>query len=258
MERDDATPSLVKAMTQSELVAISDKEKPETREKGKKRSYWKSVSLLVHLGLVAALIWAAQVVGTGINNIDKRLQAGADRTQQLTVQTAALKAEIDDLHQYLSSQANQDVLFLQIMVTKPELDRELARKIARLTSKYATIYRQDPDLVLAIIAIESNFNPKAVSSKGALGLMQVMPQWKTVLGITDDLTDPETSIRYGLQILGFYKQMYKEMDMALTAYNRGPGPVDMALMRGENPQNSYAPRVLKRYNLLKSMKVGKQ
>ncbi|MBW1870832.1 MAG: lytic transglycosylase domain-containing protein [Deltaproteobacteria bacterium] len=193
-----------------------------------------------------------------MNNIDKRLQAEADRTKQLTVQTAALNAEINDLHQYLASQANQDVLFLKIMVTKPELDRELARKIARLTSKYATIYRQDPDLVLAIIAIESNFNPKAVSSKGALGLMQVMPQWKTVLGITDDLTDPETSIRYGLQILGFYKQMYKKMDMALTAYNRGPGPVDMALMRGENPQNSYAPRVLKKYNLLKSMKVGKQ
>lgn len=42
----------------------------------------------------------------------------------------------------------------------------------------------------------------------------------------------------------------------MAAYNRGPGPVDMALMRGQDPKNDYAPRVLKTYQLLKSLSVG--
>src|SRR5262249_30880101 len=116
-------------------------------------------------------------------------------------------------------------------------------------------YGRDSNLVLAMIATESAFNPKAVSSAGALGLMQVMPQWKKVLGIDGDLQDVELSIRYGLQILGFYSEMYKDLEMALTAYNRGPGPVDMALMKGHDPKNKYAPRVLTTYERLKRLSV---
>jgi soluble lytic murein transglycosylase-like protein len=93
---------------------------------------------------------------------------------------------------------------------------------------------------------------------GAVGLMQVMPQWAKILGITEPLTDPETSIRFGLQILGFYKAMYKDLETALTAYNRGPGAVDFALMKGQNPHNRYAPRVLKTYEELKTLQVGER
>ena len=110
-------------------------------------------------------------------------------------------------------------------------------------------------MVLAIMAIESRFDPNSVSNKGALGLMQVMPQWSKVLGIQDDLKDPKTNIKYGMQILGFYQQMYKDLEMALTAYNRGPGPVDMALMRGKDYRNNYAAKVLKKYKMLKSMEL---
>ena len=85
--------------------------------------------------------------------------------------------------------------------------------------------------------------------------MQVMPQWEKVLGIQGSLKDPEVSIKYGMQVLGFYMEMYKDIEMALTAYNRGPGPVDMALMRGKNPKNGYAPQVLKVYERLKSLSI---
>jgi soluble lytic murein transglycosylase-like protein len=106
---------------------------------------------------------------------------------------------------------------------------------------------------LAIIAEESRFNPNAVSPVGAVGLMQVMPQWEKVLGISGSLKDPEVSIKYGLQVLGFYMEMYKDIEMALTAYNRGPGPVDMALMHGKDPKNKYAPEVLKVFERLKKL-----
>ena len=59
-----------------------------------------------------------------------------------------------------------------------------------------------------------------------------------------------------LQVLSFYMEMYKDIEMALTAYNRGPGPVDMALMRGKDPKNKYAPQVLKVYDRLKSLSVS--
>ena len=142
-----------------------------------------------------------------------------------------------------------------MMVVKPDLDPQFARTVAGHVSRYAEFHGQDPDLVLAIMAIESNFNPNAVSSAGALGLMQIMPQWKKVLGISEDLKDPETSVKYGLQIFGFYKEMYKETEMALTAYNRGPGPVDMALMRGKDYKNGYSDKVLKMYDELKALSV---
>jgi soluble lytic murein transglycosylase-like protein len=214
--------------------------------------------LLAHVGLIASIIWAFATLGVAFAGLDARLQAETDQTRELISQAAALKVEVRDLHQYLASDASEDILYLKIMVTKPDVDREVARMVARYVSRYAALHGQDPDLILAIIAVESRFDPKAISAKGAVGLMQVMPQWKQVLGITEDLRDPETNIKYGLQILGFYQQMYKEREMALTAYNRGPGPVDMALMRGQSPTNSYAPRVLQKYDLLKSMKVGKR
>ena len=110
-------------------------------------------------------------------------------------------------------------------------------------------------LILAVIHRESGFQQEAVSPVGAVGLMQVMPQWEKVLGIQGSLKDPEVSIKYGLQVLGFYEEMYKEPQMVLTAYNRGPGPVDLALMHGINPNNGYAPRVLATYEKLKKLNV---
>jgi soluble lytic murein transglycosylase-like protein len=218
--------------------------------------WWVGLSILLNAGLIAGFFWVSHVTATEVSALTDQVQGASTRTAELASEARALRGEVRGLRQYLSSQAEEDVLFLKIMYTKPRLDQELARTVARHVARYATLYRQDPDLVLAIIAVESGFNPRAISGKGATGLMQVMPQWKRVLGIQEDLTDPETSIKYGLQILGFYSEMYKDREMALTAYNRGPGPVDMALMRGEHPGNHYAPRVLKTYEKLKALQVG--
>jgi len=86
--------------------------------------------------------------------------------------------------------------------------------------------------------------------------MQVMPQWKKVLGVKGDLTDIETSVRVGLQVFGFYRQMYPDIKTALTAYNRGPGAVDHALSQGKDPSNGYAAKVLKTYDRLKAMTLA--
>jgi soluble lytic murein transglycosylase-like protein len=182
-------------------------------------------------------------------------QSAAAQVTALTSQTEALKAEVINLRQSLISGSSEDVIFLKMIILKPNIDPELARTIAHSVHRNSELYGRDPNLVLAIMAVESDFNPKAMSSVGAEGLMQVMPHWKKVLAINGDLMDPDVSIRYGLQILGFYEEMYKDLNIALTAYNRGPGPVDTALMRGVSPNNGYAPRILVTYERLKTLNV---
>ena len=176
-----------------------------------------------------------------------------DRVDALGDQTRKMNSELMNLRQTVASSASEEVLFLKSMVLKRDVNLDLARSVASMVHKNAQIYGRDPNLVLAIIAEESGFDSKAVSGVGAVGLMQVMPHWKKVLGITGDLTDPETNIRAGLQILGFYLEMYQDLEMALTAYNRGPGPVDNALRRGTSPNNGYAPKVLATYERLKQL-----
>ncbi len=190
------------------------------------------------------------------HSVDQEAQSWGQKTAALKQETENLRIEVENLRQYIASSSSEDVIYLKTTILKPDIDQELARNIAKYVHRYAQLYGRDSNLVLAMIAVESRFNPNAISPVGAVGLMQVMPQWKKVLGITGDLADPELSIKYGLQILGFYSEMYKDLEMALTAYNRGPGPVDAALMRGKDPKNGYAPRVLQTYEKLKKLTVS--
>jgi len=82
----------------------------------------------------------------------------------------------------------------------------------------------DPQLVLAVIEIESNFNRHAISHAGAQGLMQVMPFWKEVYGnVEDDLYQYRVSLRYGCTILRHYIDKYPTTAQALAAYNGSLG-----------------------------------
>ncbi|MFK7915198.1 MAG: lytic transglycosylase domain-containing protein [Pseudomonadales bacterium] len=83
----------------------------------------------------------------------------------------------------------------------------------------------DPDLVLAVMHIESHFNRFAISRVGAQGLMQVMPFWRVEIGRPqDNLTDTATNIRYGTAILAHYMEVAKnDLVDALGRYNGSRG-----------------------------------
>lgn len=98
----------------------------------------------------------------------------------------------------------------------------------------ATRAKLNPDVVLAVIQVESAFDSYAVSSAGAQGLMQVMPFWRKEIGRDDDnLTSPLTNLRYGSRILQIYLQREKgNLMMALARYN------------GSYPKTWYSERVM--------------
>ncbi|MDX8387737.1 MAG: lytic transglycosylase domain-containing protein [Ghiorsea sp.] len=99
-----------------------------------------------------------------------------------------------------------------------------AKAIARWVWLYAQRHNLRPTMILALITIESRFDPFATSSVGAQGLMQVMPFWKKELGTNNDnLFDVETNIRYGSAILKHYIKRYKTPKRALAAYNGSLG-----------------------------------
>jgi hypothetical protein len=98
-------------------------------------------------------------------------------------------------------------------------------RIDVLIHKYSKIYGVDPSLVRAVMRHESDFNPLAVSPKGAEGLMQLMPGTAALMGVKNPF-DPEQNIAGGVGYLRFCLDRFQHnVPLAIAAYNAGPESV---------------------------------
>jgi len=106
----------------------------------------------------------------------------------------------------------------------------------------------DPELVIAVVSVESGFRPQAVSPKGAQGLMQLMPKTAESLGVVDAF-DPEQNLDGGVRHLGQLLAQYNgDVGQALAAYNAGEGAVQRH--KGIPPYRetrAYVRKVLEKY-----------
>jgi Transglycosylase SLT domain len=105
------------------------------------------------------------------------------------------------------------------------IDRDGVEKLVR---EAAERHQVDPALVRAVIETESNWNPGAVSRKGALGLMQLIPTTAQRFGV-NDVFSPKQNVDAGVRYLKTLLERYNgNLDLALAAYNAGEGAVDKA------------------------------
>lgn len=120
------------------------------------------------------------------------------------------------------------------------LTRELAEDIYDI----AMASDVDPEIAFGLVRAESSFKNTSTSHVGAVGLTQLMPRtaaWLVPGTTTSELRNPETNLKIGMKYLRQMIDKYDgDVDLALTAYNRGPGTVDRILGRGGNPDNGYA------------------
>jgi soluble lytic murein transglycosylase-like protein len=111
------------------------------------------------------------------------------------------------------------------VTTRPVEDQSEGERFEPLIQEHATRRSLRPELVRAVIQIESGFNPRALSPKGAMGLMQLMPATARSLGVNNPW-DPAQNIRGGTDYLRQLLDEYEgNEELALAAYNAGSGAV---------------------------------
>ncbi len=120
-----------------------------------------------------------------------------------------------------------------------------------IIGKYCQKYSMDCKLVAALIKVESNFNPSAVSPKGAQGLMQLMPETQREEGVINPF-DPEQNIRGGVHYLRHLLDAFQgDLELTLAAYNAGIGRVQANRAVPPIPETQlYVSRILALYPTL--------
>lgn len=128
----------------------------------------------------------------------------------------------------------------------------------KLIIHHSKIHGIDPSLVKAVMKAESNFNPYAVSHKGAQGLMQLMPDTAKLMRI-DNPFDPDENIKGGTKYLKLLEEIFEgNLELMLAAYNAGPSKVmehNMNVPPIEETRN-FIKRVKFYYNKLKKPHEG--
>ena len=131
----------------------------------------------------------------------------------------------------------------------PEASSPSAVDLKQVVNSASATYHLDPDLVNSVIHAESGFNSRAVSRKGAQGLMQLMPGTAGKLGVTNPL-DPEANVNGGTHYLRLLLERYNfDLVKALAAYNAGPLRVEQ--YRGVPPYRetrAYVAKIVRDYN----------
>ena len=220
------------------------------RRRGQVRQAFLTAGFLVAATLVVLQVRGPQgavvevaAAGVAVAAPEVSFQFGSDKSvEELQHELAAARGELD--------------------LVRTEMDR--MKRIIQYSSRYqigadlaglivdiALAEGIDPELAFRLVQRESDFNPRATSPVGAIGLTQLMPATARyfVKGITRErLYEPTINLRIGFRYLrGLIAEQRGNVKLALLVYNRGPVSVSAALAEGRDPSNGYDRYVTRGY-----------
>ncbi|HXW97889.1 MAG TPA: transglycosylase SLT domain-containing protein [Gemmatimonadales bacterium] len=213
---------------------------PHGRARWTRRLLARGAVLLAAALLVGALAGSSSGASAATDTAAPSLGFVADEVRALTRRLEATKGEL--------------------AIARAQVDRSNA--VIRYSGEYqipadlaAAVYDIamsegiEPPVAFRLVQVESNFKPKALSNKDAIGYTQIQPTtarfYEPGLSV-DQLYERDVNLRIGFRFLKDLMRRYDgDIELALVAYNRGPGRVEQILMQGGDPSNGYAESVLK-------------
>jgi soluble lytic murein transglycosylase-like protein len=182
----------------------------------------KAVGILLATLVLCAIPAHGQIVSY-LDSDGRRVFINSDPTPAVRVTKTSLRGFV--------SATGASPHTAQTLPASPELRAtELAnrQKIEVMIREVSARYNVDPALIRSVIETESNWNSQAISRKGALGLMQLVPGTARQLGVNNAF-DPKQNLDGGVRYLHTLLERYNgDLDRTLAAYNAGPGAVDRA------------------------------
>jgi soluble lytic murein transglycosylase-like protein len=197
--------------------------------------------------LVAALIGAVALIPEQRPREAQASPGGIDFG--LGSSASALRADLAAARSELSAARAQLERANAILQYSAEF--KVSSDIAEPVYDVATEEGIDPDLAFRLVRVESEFNPRAVSTAGAIGLTQIMPATARYYESDvsrEHLMDPRTNLRAGFRYLRTLIQVYRgDVRLALLVYNRGEQTVESMRTLGLDPRNGYETAVMRGY-----------
>ncbi|MCB4303368.1 lytic transglycosylase domain-containing protein [Clostridioides difficile] len=188
---------------------------------------------------------------SGFDMIMMTLLKALSQNNQQTSNGYNLSSNSENLFNELDNVVNNTTSRFIDVDTK---DKNVKLRIENAVEQASKKYNVDSNLIKAIIKVESDFNPNTVSSAGAKGLMQLMPENCRDLGVTDPF-NIEQNIDAGTRHIKEYIDMFGgSIEMGLMAYNGGPGRMKSRgvesisdLYKMPKETQNYIPKVMKYY-----------
>ena len=166
----------------------------------------------------AALLWGLPLT---VRAQDRPVTPVSDSAQGLQVSAIQGKLVVTN------SAPNPPLVPPKVAEVRPTLDKGMPEEFQSLVDSISRTHDVDPALVGAVMKVESNYNRWARSSKGALGLMQLIPATGQRFGV-QDFFDPAQNIEGGVRYLKFLSDKFGEhnLDLLIAAYNAGENAVE--------------------------------
>lgn len=179
-----------------------------------------------------------------------RLYFAAGNSSYVDIATDQIERFEKDQSTPVAAVAPADATVPPTPITHPlALTSAKTQSLSEVINTISDRHHIDPDFINSVIHAESGFNPRAVSPKGARGLMQLMPQTASKLGVANSF-DPGANVEGGTRYLTELLERYNfDVVKALAAYNAGPGRVEQ--YRGVPPYYEtqlYVAKIVREYN----------